>query len=103
MKSVNNSIRNAIGRSFSFDVSKRQEKRCYSKDWNKRNAKKSNFLVDVDAGIDVTPSASVSDKVNDTSILDLNFSFNIQEYFDSNPILAKNYDLIFNQEFQKLY
>ena len=42
-------------------------------------------------------------KVNDNAIVNLNSSFNIQEYFDSNPILAKNYDLIFNVEFQKLY
>ena len=56
-----------------------------------------------DAGIDVAHNASAGDKVNSNTIIDLDFSFNIQEYFSSNPILAKNYSLIFNVEFQKLY
>ena len=46
---------------------------------------------------------TMPDKVNSNAIVDLSSSFNIQEYFDSNLILAKNYDFIFNVEFQKLY
>ena len=42
---------------------------------------------------------TMPDKVNSNAIVDLSSSFNIQEYFDSNLILAKNYDFIFNVEF----
>ena len=104
VESVNNSIRNTIGRSYSFGDFKRQEKRCCSKDWNEHNTNKQyNLFDDAYVSIDVAHSASTSDEVNDTSIVDINFSFNIQEYFYSNPILVKNYDSIFNEGFQKLY
>ena len=56
-----------------------------------------------DAGINVAHNTSAGDKVNSNTIVDLDSFFNIQEYFDSNPIVGKNYDLIFNVEFQKLY
>ena len=62
VKSVNNSLRNAIGRSYSLDDSKPQKKRCYSKDWKKHNTQKqSGVLEAADAGIFVAHTPSTSD------------------------------------------